>query len=99
MDKELTNLRLVAAQAAAAGMAIIREWRESGRDIQAHHTGKGPGDDYVTAVDYAAEEAVMQVLQKLSPKPAHRRLLPSKLQPRARGRLRIRNPSTECRPG
>jgi hypothetical protein len=35
MDKELTNLRLVAAQAAAAGMAIIKEWRESGRDIQA----------------------------------------------------------------
>jgi myo-inositol-1(or 4)-monophosphatase len=67
MDKELTNLRLVAAQAAAAGMAIIKEWRESGRDIQAHHTGKGPGDDYVTAVDYAAEEAVMQVLKKWSP--------------------------------
>jgi fructose-1,6-bisphosphatase/inositol monophosphatase family enzyme len=67
MRKELTHLRMIAAQAAAAGMAVIKEWRESGRDIQAQHTGKWPGDDYVTAVDYAAEEAVIQILQKLSP--------------------------------
>lgn len=59
---------MIAAQAAAAGMAVIKEWRESGRDIQAQHIGKGPGDDsYVTAVDYAAEDAMMQILQKLSP--------------------------------
>src|SRR5215208_132283 len=63
----LTDLRSTAAEAVLAGMDVIREWRESGRDIQARHTGLGPGDDYITAVDHAAESAVMGVLQKSCP--------------------------------
>jgi myo-inositol-1(or 4)-monophosphatase len=63
----LTDLRSTAAEAVLAGMNIIREWRESGRDIQAQHTGLRPGDDYTTAVDNAAESAVMEVLQKSCP--------------------------------
>ncbi|HXG68243.1 MAG TPA: inositol monophosphatase [Blastocatellia bacterium] len=67
MDKRQNELRSIAVQAVISGMDVIKTWRESGNDIAAQHTGLQPGDDYITAVDYAAEAAVIEVLQRLSP--------------------------------
>ena len=59
-EKELRRLRRVAIEAVMTGMSVIKEWRSSGRDIQAKNTGGEPGDEYVTAVDYAAETATVE---------------------------------------
>jgi myo-inositol-1(or 4)-monophosphatase len=48
-------------------MSVIKEWRANGRDIEALNTGGEPGDEYVTAVDNAAETAMIEVLRHALP--------------------------------
>jgi myo-inositol-1(or 4)-monophosphatase len=64
---DLARLRASAVDAVAVGMDLVKEWRASGRDVEAQTTGGEPGDEYVTAVDYAAETAVIEALQTSSP--------------------------------
>jgi myo-inositol-1(or 4)-monophosphatase len=66
-ENELLRLRTIAIDAVAMGMSVIKEWRANGRDIGAVNTGGEPGDEYVTAVDNAAETAMMEVLRQASP--------------------------------
>jgi len=61
---DIEKLRAVAVSAAQAGDAVIREWHARGGAL--HTRTKGFGD-YVTAVDRAAEEAILAVLRREAP--------------------------------
>ncbi len=61
---DLEKLRAVALQAALAGDAVIREWTARGGALDTERKGLG---DYVTAVDRAAEEAILAVLRREAP--------------------------------
>ena len=62
MDVE--KLRSVALRAAQAGDAVIRDWTARGAALGTETKGFG---DYVTAVDRAAEQAILAVLRRETP--------------------------------
>ena len=61
---DIEKLRAVAVDAAQAGDAVIRDWHARGGAL--HTRSKGFGD-YVTAVDRAAEAAILEVLRRDAP--------------------------------
>lgn len=61
---DLERLRAVAVQAAQAGDAVIRGWTARGGALGTESKGFA---DYVTAVDRAAEEAILAVLRREAP--------------------------------
>jgi myo-inositol-1(or 4)-monophosphatase len=61
---DLERLRDVALRAALAGDAVVRDWTARGAAIGTQRKGFG---DYVTAVDRAAEDAILAVLRRETP--------------------------------
>jgi myo-inositol-1(or 4)-monophosphatase len=61
---DLEQLRAIALGAAQAGGAVIRDWTARGGALGTQQKGFG---DYVTAVDRAAEEAILAVLRRDAP--------------------------------
>jgi myo-inositol-1(or 4)-monophosphatase len=66
---DLEELRDVAACAVLAGMDVVRNWGGRGDDLGARRIAspENPADAYVTAVDDAAENAVIGVLRNADP--------------------------------
>lgn len=69
---DLGELRHVAARTVQAGMDVVRDWRDRGADLGVRRTRSAGGlyDRYVTAVDAAAEGAVVDVLRSGDPRAA-----------------------------
>lgn len=61
---DVEKLRAVALEAAQAGEAVIRDWTARGAALDTERKGFG---DYVTAVDRAAEDAILAVLRRETP--------------------------------
>ena len=61
---DLEQLRAVALEAALAGDALIRDWTTTGVPVDARSKGFG---DWVTDVDRAAEQAILDVLRARVP--------------------------------
>jgi myo-inositol-1(or 4)-monophosphatase len=65
---ELDTLRLIAVRAVQAAMDVVVDWRERGLDLGVRTVdAESVYDRYVTAVDDAAEAAVLDVLHSADP--------------------------------
>ena len=68
MTEQYTMSPLTAAEdAVRAGMTVVAEWRRSGGDLGIRRVSETPGDEFVTAVDHASEEAIRAALHRATP--------------------------------
>ena len=68
MKEQYTMSPLTAAEdAVRAGMTVVAEWRRRGGDLGIQRVSETPGDEFVTAVDHASEEAIRAALHRATP--------------------------------